>query len=109
MSSKANGASSGPPQASQMIKLVLLAAIVGAVVSLLTAAYLIVSEWGVAFFENPIGGLSIGMFWPLILLVIGGLAVGLIARYAGEHLQLGSTQREYARKQRSPKLPPFAK
>jgi H+/Cl- antiporter ClcA len=96
MSSSANSASSPPAQTSQMIKLVLLAAIVGAVVSLLTAAYLIIAELGTTFFEHPIAGLSIGMFWPLILLVIGGLAVGLIARYAGEHLQLGSTQREYA-------------
>lgn len=75
--------------------MVLLAAIIGAVTSILTAVYLVVAELGVAFFEHPIGGLNIGMFWPLILLVIGGLVVGLVARYTGEHFQLGSTQREY--------------
>jgi H+/Cl- antiporter ClcA len=36
------------------------------------------------------------MFWPLILLTIGGLVMALIIKITGEHMELGSTQKEFA-------------
>jgi H+/Cl- antiporter ClcA len=80
----------------QLVKLLILAAIIGAVTSLLTVLYLTLAGWGETFFQNPIGGLQIGMFWPLILLIIGGIVVGIAIRLTGEHSYMGSTQKEYA-------------
>jgi H+/Cl- antiporter ClcA len=83
-----------------LLRLIILAGVIGALTSLLTAVYLFAASWGESFFGAPFGEVNIAMFWPLILLTIGGLVVGLTIKYAGEHLQLGSTQKEFAEKGR---------
>jgi H+/Cl- antiporter ClcA len=83
-----------------LLRLILLAGVIGALTSLLTAVYLFAASWGESFFGAPFGEVNIPMFWPLILLTIGGVVVGLTIKYAGEHLQLGSTQKEFSEKGR---------
>jgi H+/Cl- antiporter ClcA len=84
--------------ASHLLRVLILAAIIGAITSLLTIVYLFIVSWGETFFETPPQGLQIEMFWPLILLTIGGVVVGLTIKLAGEHIQLGSTQKEFTEK-----------
>jgi H+/Cl- antiporter ClcA len=78
-----------------LLKVLILSGVIGAIASLLTIVYLFVAGWGESFFEAPFEGSPIAMFWPLILLTIGGIAVGLTIKYTGEHIQLGSTQKEF--------------
>ena len=78
-----------------LFKVLILAAAIGALASVLTIAYLYVAGWGETLFEAPFEGSPYTMFWPLILLTVGGLAVGLTIKYTGEHMQLGSTQKEF--------------
>ncbi len=83
-----------------LLRLIILAGVIGALTSLLTAVYLFAASWGESLFGAPFGEVNLAMFWPLILLTIGGLVVGLTIKYAGEHLQLGSTQKEFSEKGR---------
>jgi H+/Cl- antiporter ClcA len=78
-----------------LFKVLIVAAIIGAIASLLTVLYLFAADWGEKYFEAPFEGSPIAMFWPFILLTIGGIAVGLAIKYTGEHIQLGSTQKEF--------------
>jgi H+/Cl- antiporter ClcA len=79
--------------------LLLYAALFGALFSLLTAAYIKLYNWGVMFFQQPsslfkIGGIS---FWPLILLTIAGVLLGLAIKFFGQHAGLGVAQGQYAK------------
>jgi H+/Cl- antiporter ClcA len=79
--------------------LLLYAAVFGAVSALLTAGYLSLYHWGVTFFQQPssffkIDGIS---FWPLILLTIAGVLIGIAIKFLGQHAGLGVAQRQYAR------------
>ncbi|MFL5703388.1 MAG: chloride channel protein [Ktedonobacteraceae bacterium] len=77
--------------------LLVYAALFGAGAALLTAAYITVYNWGVKFFEQPSHfGLTIGRFWPLILLSVGGLLLGLAIKFTGQRGGLGVAQREYS-------------
>src|SRR6202162_6037161 len=79
--------------------LLLYAALFGALFALLTAAYITLYNWGVKFFQQPssffkIGGIS---FWPLILLTIAGVLIGLAIKFFGQHAGLGVAQAQYAK------------
>jgi H+/Cl- antiporter ClcA len=79
--------------------LLLYAALFGALFSLLTAGYITLYNWGVNFFKQPsslfkIGGIS---FWPLILLTIAGVLIGLAIKFFGQHAGLGVAQGQYAK------------
>jgi H+/Cl- antiporter ClcA len=79
--------------------LLLYAALFGALFSLLTAGYITLYNWGVKFFQQPsslfkIGGIS---FWPLILLTIAGVLIGLAIKFFGQHAGLGVAQGQYAK------------
>ncbi len=77
--------------------LMIYAALFGVGAALLTAAYIVVYNWGVTFFKQPSHlGLNIGRFWPLVLLTVGGLLVGLSIKFTGQHGERGVSQREYA-------------
>ncbi|MCW4025440.1 MAG: chloride channel protein [Candidatus Bathyarchaeota archaeon] len=79
-----------------LFKVLILAAGIGALASLLTIGYLFLAGWGESFFEAPFEGTPYALFWPLILLTIGGVLIGLTIKYAGEHIHLGSTQKEFS-------------
>src|SRR6266705_2192376 len=79
--------------------LLLYAALFGALFSLLTAGYITLYNWGVKFFQQPsslfkIGGIS---FWPLILLTIAGVLIGIAIKFFGQHAGLGVAQGQYAK------------
>src|SRR6266852_824648 len=79
--------------------LLLYAALFGAFFSLLTAGYISLYHWGVSFFQQPsstfkIGGIS---FWPLILLTIAGVLIGIAIKFFGQHAGLGVAQGQYAK------------
>jgi H+/Cl- antiporter ClcA len=81
--------------------LLLYAALFGALFSLLTAGYITLYNWGVTFFQQPgtsslfkIGGVS---FWPLILLTVAGVLLGLAIKFTGQHAGLGVAQGQYAK------------
>jgi len=79
----------------------LYAAVIGAGSSLLTVGYLTLYNWGVTFFKQPstssmfkIDGIS---FWPLILLTIAGVFIGVAIKFFGQHAGLGVAQSQYAK------------
>ena len=79
--------------------LLLYAAIFGAFFALLTAGYITLYNWGVTFFQQPnsyfkIDGIS---FWPLILLTIAGVLIGIAIKFFGQHAGLGVAQGQYAK------------
>ncbi len=75
-----------PVMKSSYLLLLAYAMLFGASAALLTVAYIIVYNWGVRFFEQPSHfGLSISRFWPLLLLTVGGLLLGLAIKFTGEH------------------------
>jgi chloride channel protein, CIC family len=79
--------------------LLLYAALFGAGAALLTAGYITLYNWGIKFFQQPsslfkIGGIS---FWPLILLTIAGVLIGLAIKFFGQHAGLGVAQGQYAK------------
>lgn len=79
--------------------LLLYAALFGAGAALLTAGYITLYNWGVKFFQQPsslfkIGGIS---FWPLILLTIAGVLIGLAIKFFGQHAGLGVAQGQYTK------------
>ena len=93
---------SGQPETALKTKyylLLLYAAVFGAFFSLLTAGYISLYHWGVTFFQQPssmfkIGGIS---FWPLILLTIAGVLIGIAIKFFGLHAGLGVAQGQYAK------------
>jgi chloride channel protein, CIC family len=79
--------------------LLLYAALFGAFFALLTAGYITLYNWGVTFFQKPnsmfkIDGIS---FWPLILLTIAGVLIGIAIKFFGQHAGLGVAQGQYAK------------
>ena len=79
--------------------LLLYAALFGAGSALLTAGYITLYNWGVTFFQQPnnsfkIDGIS---FWPLILLTIAGVLIGIAIKFFGQHAGLGVAQGQYAK------------
>src|SRR6266487_71069 len=79
--------------------LLLYAALFGALFSLLTAGYITLYNWGVKFFQQPSSSFKIGgiSFWPLILLTIAGVLIGIAIKFFGQHAGLGVAQGQYAK------------
>jgi H+/Cl- antiporter ClcA len=77
-------------------KLMVYAAIFGGLSSLITTGYITIYNLGIKFFEQPsLFVLNINI-WPLILLGVAGLFIGLAIKYFGQHGGLGVPQKQYA-------------
>jgi H+/Cl- antiporter ClcA len=77
-------------------KLIVYAAIFGALSSLITAGYITLYNQGIQFFQQvSLIILNINI-WPLVLLTGAGVLIGLIIRHFGQHAGLGVAQRQYA-------------
>ena len=77
-------------------RLMLYAAMFGAFSSLLTAGYITLYNQGVNFFGQPNLFLFNIDFWPLVLLSVAGVFIGLAIKFFGQHGGLGVAQRQYA-------------
>ena len=77
-------------------RLMLYAALFGAFSSLLTAGYITLYNQGVNFFGQPNLFLFNINFWPLVLLSVAGVFIGLAIKFFGQHGGLGVAQRQYA-------------
>jgi H+/Cl- antiporter ClcA len=72
------------------------AAIFGALSSAITTGYITIYNLGVKLFEQPsLFVLNINI-WPLILLGVAGVFIGLAIKYYGQHGGLGVAQKQYA-------------
>jgi H+/Cl- antiporter ClcA len=77
-------------------RLLVYAALFGALSSLLASAYIPLYNGGTKFFEQPsLFVLNINL-WPLVLLTVAGVLIGLAIKFFGEHAGLGVAQRQYA-------------
>src|SRR5215211_1492433 len=76
--------------------LMVYAALIGAISSLLTAGYITLYNQGIKFFEQ----VSLFVFsvniWPLVLLTGAGVLIGLLINFFGQRGGLGVAQREYS-------------
>jgi H+/Cl- antiporter ClcA len=77
-------------------RLMLYAALFGAFSSLLTAGYITLYNQGVKFFGQQNLFLFNINFWPLVLLSVAGVFIGLAIKFFGQHGGLGVAQRQYA-------------
>jgi H+/Cl- antiporter ClcA len=77
-------------------RLLVLAALFGALSSLLTAAYITLYNEGIKFFEQPSLFILHIDVWPLFLVTFGGLLIGLMIKFLGQHAGFGAAQRQYA-------------
>jgi chloride channel protein, CIC family len=77
--------------------LMLYAAFFGALFSLLTAGYITLYNQGIKFFAQPSLYLFNINFWPLILLGVTGVFIGLAIKFFGQHGGLGVPQSQYAK------------
>ena len=75
----------------------LYAAIFGAFSSLVTVGYLTLYNQGIKFFGQHSVYLFNINFWPLILLGVGGVFIGLAIKFFGQHGGLGVAQSQYAK------------
>src|SRR5215469_3866753 len=83
-----------PPKTSYY-RMLVLAAVFGALSSLLTAAYITLYNQGIKFFEKPhvlVLGINV---WPFLLVTIVGLLIGIMIKFLGQHAGLGVPQRQY--------------
>ena len=64
-------------------RLMVYAAIIGALASLVTTGYITLVNLGIKFFAQPTLILSNINFWPLILLGTTGVFVGLLIKFFG--------------------------
>lgn len=77
-------------------KLIIYAALFGALSSLLTVGYITLYNQGIKFFEQvSLIVLNINI-WPLVLLTVAGVFVGLIIKFFGQNGGLGVAQSQYA-------------
>jgi H+/Cl- antiporter ClcA len=90
---------SGEPEValkSDYYRLMVYAAIFGAMASLLAVGYITLYNQGIKFFAQ----VSLIMFntniWPLVLLTVAGLIIGLVIRFLGQRGGLGVAQHQYA-------------
>ena len=65
--------------------------------SLLTAGYITLYNQGIKFFTQPTIFLYDFNFWPLILLSVAGVFIGLAIKRFGQHGGLGVAQSQYAK------------
>jgi H+/Cl- antiporter ClcA len=78
-------------------RLMLYAAIFGAFASLVTGGYITLYNLGVKFFAQPSVYLFNINFWPLILMGVAGLFIGLAIKFFGQHGGIGVAQSQYAK------------
>ena len=74
----------------------LYAALFGAFSSLITAGYITLYNQGIKFFGQVNLSLFNINFWPLVLLSLAGVSIGLAIKFFGQHGGLGIAQRQYA-------------
>jgi H+/Cl- antiporter ClcA len=77
-------------------RMLVLAALFGALSSLLTAAYITLYNLGIKLFQQPSFFVLHINVWPLFLITFGGLLIGLMIKFLGRHGGLGVAQRQYA-------------
>src|SRR6266487_732017 len=79
--------------------MMLYAALFGAGAAVLAAAYITLYNQGIKFFEQPSGLFKINgiSFWPLILLTVAGVLLGLAIKFFGQHAGLGVAQGQYTK------------
>ena len=73
------------------------AALFGSLSSLLTAGYITIYNQGVIFFGQVSLLIYNINFWPLILLGLAGVFIGLAIKFFGQHGVLGVAQSQYAK------------
>jgi H+/Cl- antiporter ClcA len=77
-------------------RLMVYAAMLGALSSLITTGYITLYNQGIKFFGQPsLFVLKINI-WPLILLGVAGVFIGLAIKHYGQHAGLGVVQKQYA-------------
>jgi H+/Cl- antiporter ClcA len=77
-------------------RLMIYAALFGALFSLLTTGYITLYNQGVKFLAQPNLVLYNVNIWPLILLTVAGVFIGLVIKFFGQHGGLGVAQTQYA-------------
>jgi H+/Cl- antiporter ClcA len=77
-------------------RLMVYAALFGALSLLLTAGYITFYNQGIIFFGQVSFFIYNINFWPLILLGLAGVSIGLAIKFFGQHGGLGVAQRQYA-------------
>ena len=77
-------------------RLMVYAALFGALSSLLTTGYITLYNQGVKFLVQPNLVLYKVNIWPLILLTVAGVFIGLVIKFFGQPGGLGVAQTEYA-------------
>ncbi len=77
-------------------RLMLYAALFGAFSSLITAGYITLYNQGIKFFGQVNLSLFNINFWPLVLLSLAGVSIGLAIKFFGQPGGLGIAQRQYA-------------
>src|ERR687898_2896120 len=77
-------------------RLMVYAAMFGALSSLLTVGFITLYNQGIKFFDQVTLMVLDVNVWPLVLLTVAGLLIGLIIRFLGQHAGLGIAQRQYA-------------
>jgi H+/Cl- antiporter ClcA len=77
-------------------RLMVYAALFGALSSLLTTGYITLYNQGVKFLAQPNLVLYKVNIWPLILLTVAGVFIGLVIKFFGQPGGLGVAQTEYA-------------
>jgi H+/Cl- antiporter ClcA len=76
--------------------LMVYAALIGALSSLLAAGFITLYNQGIKFFEQvSLLVLNVNI-WPLVLLTGAGVLIGLLIKFFGQHGGLGVAQRQYA-------------
>jgi H+/Cl- antiporter ClcA len=81
---------------SSYYRLMFYAALFGALFSLITAGYITLYNQGIKFFGQPTVYLFNINFWPLIILGVAGVFIGLAIKLFGQHGGLGVPQSQYA-------------
>jgi len=76
-------------------RLMVYAAIIGALASLATVGYITLVNLGIKFFAQPTLILSNINFWPLILLGTAGVIIGITIKFFGQRGGLGVAQSQY--------------
>src|SRR5215510_8162880 len=77
-------------------RLMVYAAVLGALSSLLTTGYITLYNQGARFFGQPFVSFYNISFWPLILLTVAGVFIGLAIKFFGQKGGLGVAQSQYA-------------
>ena len=77
-------------------RLMIYAAVIGALASLVTTGYITLANQGIKFFGQLTLILFNINFWPLILLGVAGVFIGLAVKFFGQHGGLGVLQSQYA-------------